>query len=49
MKYLHKIGKRWIEFDEDEPKGVECDPRLIIWLGVMLAILNILLAFLVMR
>ena len=47
MKIMQRVGKWWVELDYEPP--VECDRRLIIFLGVMLAILNILLAFAVMR
>ena len=47
MKLMRKINNWWVELDYEPP--VECDRRLIVFLGAMLAILNILLAFLVMR
>ena len=47
MKLMQRVGKWWVELDHEPP--VECDRRLIVWLGVMLAVLNILIAYAVIR
>lgn len=49
MKRIYKLGNQFLEMWHDEPPENErYANQFILWTGIMLVILNILLAFVVM-
>lgn len=49
MKRIYKLGNQFLEMWHDEPPQNErYANQFILWTGIMLVILNILLAFVVM-
>ena len=48
MRIMKRVGKWWVELEQPEPENERYANQFALWCGIMLTILNILLAFVVM-